>query len=148
MNRSRGIFAASLLTALAATLSACQEYNGPVIDPTGSQCASNIAQIGVGDGFLEFLCGCTGQPPATTVLPAPANLTCHVPLNTTIVFQYIGIQTQHQIVNSSGLSFPSGPVITPGPGNVTTSTATFIQTGTYGFQDDYDLALQGSIIVP
>jgi plastocyanin len=134
------------LLALALGVSACDQYNGPVIDATGSQCTSGVAQIGVGDGFLEYLCGCTGQPAAGTILYAPANLTCHVPAGTTVYFQYIAITEQHQIVNSSGDFFPSGPF--ENSPNATPSVATFTATGTYGFEDAYNNALQGSIIVP
>lgn len=140
-------FLALLLLPFSALLASCENYQGPVINPAGSQCTGGEAQIGVGDGFLQFLCGCTGGSPTGTTLPAPANLTCHVPSGTTVFFQYIAIQDQHQIINSSGNFFPSGPIINP-PAVGQVSDATFTATGTYGFQDAFNNALQGSIIVP
>jgi hypothetical protein len=137
-----------LLSALAVSFAGCDPYNGPNIDPTGSQCAGGVAQIGVGDGFLEYLCGCTGSPASGTVVGSPANLTCHIPSGTIVIFEYIAIQDQHQIVNTSGLAFPAGTIITPGSGVTTSTTGVLTQVGTYGFQDDFNTALQGSIIVP
>jgi hypothetical protein len=134
--------------AFLSTLTACREYQQyPVVLEASTQCTAGVAEIGVGDGFLEFLCGCTSAPAAGTILSAPANVVCHVPSGTFVLFEYIDIHTTHQIVNSSGLAFTSGQPILPGNG-VYTTAAQFVTVGTYGFEDAFNLALQGQIIVP
>ncbi len=127
-------------------LTACPLTQGPISDTGGSGCSSGLTQIGVGDGFLQYLCGCTGQT-SSSVLSAPANMVCHVPAGTHIIFQFIDIHTQHQIVNSGGLFFVSGAVIQPGSG-VYTSAAQFTSVGTYYFEDAFNTTLQGQIVVP
>lgn len=128
-------------------LASCEQRTGPVIDRGGTGCHAGLAQIGVGDGFFEALCGCTGGPADGTILTAPANLVCHVPAGTEVMFQFIDVHTTHQIINSGGLNFPSGAVIQPGAG-IYTSAAQFNDVGTYLFEDAYDNALTGQIIVP
>ena len=134
------------LLILATAVSACQSTTTPVVNPAATQCPGGTAEIGVGDGFFEFLCGCTGGPAGGTFVPTPGNLTCHVPSGTVVMFEYIAIQTEHQIVSSGGLPFASAPPVLPG--GVTASAAQFQTVGTYNFQDAYNTALTGAIIVP
>jgi plastocyanin len=131
-------------------LSGCnQEQLSPNIDPSGSACTTTSAQIGVGDGFIENLCGCTGAGElGKGVQPAPANVTCTVPSGTTVFFVYMGIETQHQIINNSGSSFPAGQIATPSDPNTHIAAALFSASGTYNFEDAFDTQIQGKIVVP
>jgi len=131
-------------------LSGCNdEQLTPTIDPTSSACSSNVAQIGIGDGFVENLCGCTGAGELSNgVQTAPANVTCTVPSGTTVMFVYIAIETQHQIVNTGGAFFPAGVIATPGNASTQVAAALFSSSGTYLFEDVFDSAIQGKIVVP
>jgi hypothetical protein len=130
--------------------SGCQnEQLTPTVDPSGTKCTANEAEIGVGDGFIENICGCTGAGELTKgVQTAPANTTCTVPSGTTVMFVYIAIQNEHQIVNSGGLFFPSNVLATPSDASTHISGSLFSASGTYLFQDAFDTAIQGKIIVP
>lgn len=134
-----------LITA-AFAFTGCEEFKSPVRSGD-SNCHTGLAQIGIGDGFIEYLCGCTGQPVGGTILYSPATVTCHVPAGTTVMFQYIGIHTKHQIINSSGLQFPSGAPV-DGTNVYVTPAPTLTTPGTYGFSDAFNNGITGQLIVP
>jgi plastocyanin len=114
---------------------------------SSSGCASGLAQIQVGDGFLEILCGC--QEAGGVVVGTPANITCTVPSGTVVLFLYLGTELEHQIVSSGGLSFPSSSVSNPqDPNPIRTAAAQFTASGTYDFQDAFNQGIQGKIVVP
>ena len=110
-------------------------------------CAPGSAQVGVRDGFLMVICGCV--EPAGAVIPAPASLTCTVPKNTTVFFQYIGNVLRHQIIPTGALTFDPSPLSDPTGQIVLISShpVQFDTSGTYLFIDAIDNSLSGQIIV-
>ena len=53
--------------------------DAPSISAASTACASHTAEILVGDGYLETLCGCTGtEESAGKIFPSGTPLTCHL----------------------------------------------------------------------
>ena len=125
------------------------------LDPAATACTAGLAQIQVGDGFLEILCGCTSSATGAGVvvsapIAGPTAFVCHVPTGTVVMWQVLGTQLWHQIEPlqvSGGSSFPSGQLIKPEDPD-RASVAQFTTPGTYGFQDAMNSGLQGEIVVP
>jgi hypothetical protein len=111
-----------------------------------ANCSAGAAQIGIGSNYSVILCGC--QEAQGQVVQAPDLLTCTVPANTHVFFQYMDQTAYHQIV-------PSGqPDFQPGPPNSPLSEAPVLSyviklknPGTYGYKDFYFESLQGRIVV-
>lgn len=116
-------------------------------NPAPPSCGSNQAQIAVYDGMLEILCGC--QEAAGILIAEPNPLTCTVPSGTTVFFFYQGTKLRHQIISTTNPSlFVNSPVSDPNATiPVRSFYVTFSSTGTYEFQDEFESALNGQIIV-
>lgn len=143
--RSRYLFRMIQLFVLAGLLG-CGDNLSTAQDATS--CSSGTAQIAVGDGYLEVLCGCT-EANGTIVVP-PSVLTCHVSApSTAIVFAFVGTTLQHQIVSTSGPGFASSSLYDPQAAQpISSYSATLSTSGTYGFQDQVNAQMTGEIIVP
>ena len=117
--------------------------------PTPSaSCASGMAIVGVHDGFLQILCGCT-ETAGTSATP-PAALTCTVAAGTVVVFEYVGTSARRQIRStaSAALTFAGSPVVDPHEATSPRAHAVRLSTaGTYAFEDELDASLNGSIVV-
>lgn len=109
------------------------------VAPAQTACQPNTAQIAVGDGFLQILCGCTQANEAPlTVFPTPEKLTCHVQsANTTVFFLFVNTKSRHQIVPTGPNFFQPSAVNNPSVDPVIISSATLLsQPGTvYSFED-------------
>ena len=113
---------------------------------TGTGTAA-VAQVAVSDGYLKTLCGCQETTPVVT--RAGSTLTCTVSSGTHVFFQYQGSFLAHQIVSVGQPSFtPSSVSDTLRQSRPIRSHVIQLQNpGTYVFQDQYEHALQGQIVV-
>jgi hypothetical protein len=111
-------------------------------------CDSGAAAIGITDGQLARLCGCTepgGQWVATN-----SNLTCTVKVGTVVVFHYINPINRHQIVSApaSALSFTPSGIFNREMSPPVLAHAVKLETvGVYDFTDNFDSSLKAQIIV-
>jgi hypothetical protein len=150
MNSLRDTAPFALLSAtLLATLSACgpSAQPGDALPGADTTCAANSAQLAVGDGFQEILCGCA-EPGGTVIASGTGvSVTCTIPVGTQVFFYYIGTKTKHQIMAADGVSFPSGPVSDPTdsvPVRVTSFQLT--AAGSYPYNDAYDAGISGTLV--
>jgi hypothetical protein len=128
--------------------SGCDQISPPVVTQADTACTPGQAQLQISDGYFKNLCGCV--EPAGTLVPSPGTLTCTVPVGTVVFFYVVAGFTHHQIISTTGgtLTFPSGPVSDTGnTGEIQPYGVPFVTAGTADFEDAYDTALQGQIIV-
>lgn len=127
----------------------------PSLSPSATACTANTAQIGVGDGYLQNLCGCGGTP--GQIISPPQTLTCNVSATgTTVFFHYLGTRLTHQIApagaaggDGSATAFVMSPISDPADKSpVRAHAIQLTASGTYSFVDLYTPQLKGSIIVP
>ncbi len=97
--------------------------------PASSSCPNGQALVGVSDGALTALCGCSET--RTTVL-APNLFTCTVSSPVHVTFQLLGTGLEHQIVFDGG-TVPSSPLLEPG--EVPTHSVFISSSGSYTFSD-------------
>lgn len=118
--------------------------------PTATACSENTAEILVGDGFLQTLCGCTGEGESVgTVFSAGNTLTCHLASeSTTVFFVFIGVGVRHQIIPSQAGTFESSAIFDPANPSYRSYAVQFSASGTYGFSDQFVANVNGNIIVP
>jgi hypothetical protein len=145
MSRFRPLHFAVLLCFLIG--SSCVQVNPPVVVQSDTVCQTGQAQIQISDGYFEDLCGCAEA--AGTKVTSPGTLTCTVPVNTVVFFYVVATITHHQIISTTGgsLTFPSSPVSDTDTGTIQPYGVPFNSAGTADFEDAYDTALQGQIIV-
>lgn len=119
------------------------------ISASQTDCQAGVAQVAITDGFLQILCGC--QEASGTSPTPPATLTCTVPVDTTVVFQYLNTSLTHEVIPAGALTFPASPVSNPAAGLqngfVRSHFVRFSTTGTYDFEDAYNSSLSGHIVV-
>lgn len=138
-----------IFTLISAALAGCgtqSDTTSASISGGSTPCGSGVANIIVTDGFMRRLCGCdeTSTDPA---IP-PATLTCTVPSGTSVFFQYVGQSLKHQVQSTGALTFSPSAIYDPSSaGTFRTHAVVLTTTGTYSFQDLFDRALQGQIIV-
>lgn len=128
-----------------------------LIAAADTACRTGVAEIRVGDGFMQTLCGCVGPGETSgAVFSTPGTLTCTLASPTTAMFFYFtGNVLQHQIIPLGTPSFVASPLIGPGaPGTSTTISTTTVHAVTFGtpattyqFEDSIN-GLTGQIIVP
>ncbi|OFZ55417.1 MAG: hypothetical protein A2428_05825 [Bdellovibrionales bacterium RIFOXYC1_FULL_54_43] len=134
------------LAALAAILAGCGQERPESPTISGSNCTPQTAQIAVSDGYLQRLCGC--QEAASTVATANEVLTCSVPRGTTVYFHYQSTLLMHQIVSNGTPGFQSSPLSDPkSPLLINFHPVRLDVVGTYGFEDAFNSAIAGQIIV-
>lgn len=111
-----------------------------------SGCGANTALIGVGDGYIQNLCGCTEADGTTSV--TQDGFTCTVSNGDTVIFHYLGTKLKHQILSTSGgKSFPATPVNDPNSDHpVWSFSISITETGTFFFQDAFNPIISGQII--
>jgi hypothetical protein len=120
-----------------------------VAGPGETACSGTDAQILVGDGFLQALCGCAESSAA--IFPAGGDpLTCTVPVGTTVLFLYTGALTTHQIFPASPGLFTPGPPAIPlnldDANNYIVFPVSLTAPGDYGFFDAYVPGVSGVLI--
>lgn len=116
------------------------------VSTPSTSCSTGVAQIGIGDGYQEILCGC--QETAGTILVAGNALTCTVSAGTTVLFVYIEGRQTRQIIPSTAGAFNDSPVCDPGsPTPVHVHQVPFSTPGGYGYQDRFLSTLSGTITV-
>ncbi|HLD99457.1 MAG TPA: hypothetical protein VJB59_04320 [Bdellovibrionota bacterium] len=134
------------LAAFAAILAGCGQDRPEATTISGSTCTPETAQIAVTDGFLQRLCGC--QEAAGTVATANEILTCSVPRGTTVYFHYYSTLLMHQIVSNGTPGFQSSPLSDPKlPLIISFHPVRLDIVGTYGFEDAFNSAIAGQIVV-
>ena len=122
--------------------------NTPAVQATA--CQAGAAQIAVADGYLQNVCGC--NEPAGTLSGPSMSLTCTVRPNTIVLFRYQATRLKHQIIptGTTDLSiFGASPVSDPlSSAPVLVHAIQLTASGTYTFQDAFNSALSGQIVVP
>lgn len=135
-----------IATAALVLTAGCGNVNNPVNSAAQPKCDAGTAVIEVQDGFLRNLCGC--DETAGTLALAGSSLTCTVSTNTLVVFQFNGATLKHQILSQASPSFVSSPVADPqGEVRVPTYAVKLTSAGTYSFEDAFNSALAGQIVV-
>lgn len=137
---------ALVLGSLASVLLGLWGCGNETIEGINTPCTTGLAQLAVFDTFLENLCGC--QEAGNTVIDPPNPLTCTIPVGTTVVFYYTGTKMIHEIASTGSPSFENSAVSNPKASNPIRSFAvTFNTAGDYFFEDVYNQALNGEIVV-
>lgn len=115
----------------------------PHISALSTSCTASNAAIGVGDGFMQTLCGCTGAgETAGTTFPVSGatQLTCHVASSASVVFiHFIGTSLKHQVVPVNPSTGTGTPLHDPRGSNPLRSFAISVPltATTYQFQEIY-----------
>jgi hypothetical protein len=118
----------------------------PNLPRADGACAAGTAQIGVGDGFFQRICGCGGTD--GEILVTPANLSCTFPAGTTVFIHYFGDQLMHRIVPDGALDFSVGPIFDPSDRGALRTFGFEIDTaGTYPFKNEYQVDMIGEFVV-
>jgi hypothetical protein len=126
-------------------LAACGSSTNQPVQLAQADCSSGAAQIGLGAGYAMIVCGCQE---AKGVVQPPSILTCTVPVNTQVFFQYMDFSNYHQIVPNGQPGFEPAPPNSPlSEAPVRVHAVQFKSAGTYGFKDFYFESLQGRIVV-
>ena len=124
----------------------CASQGSDPLERAATACNSGTAQIGLYDGFLQRLCGCTegASDPILTGTP----LTCTVALNAMVTFHFLGTQAPHQILSDGSPAFASSPYSDPKAATpIRAHAVQFTVAGSYRFRDVSDAGLTGTIIV-
>ena len=120
------------------------------LSAAATQCEAKQAQVMMRDGLLENLCGCT-EVAGTTVSSSDSpltSLTCTVAAGTTVFFHFARNRFRHQIVSTGTPRFLSSTVYDPIKLKMPyVHVFQFSDTGTFEFQDSFDGALTGRIVV-
>ncbi len=126
-----------ILPTLALLVTACAADNPLTSDST--VCQPGSALVLLGDATLDRRCGCNEA--ALRFSMPTTGFTCTVARGTTVFFTLDGTLQSHQLVPTSGSQFPAGPL------NAPSHAVTFSTAGTYGFQDAFNMLLNGQIVV-
>ncbi len=114
-------------------------------------CDSNSALILVWDGHFENFCGCEDAGQNGTVQSPPSALSCKVTSGKTVYFQIMGNTLYHQIISTdSPKKFEASFVHKPNLKNRNWPYAIILTetSVTYNYQDAFNSAMTGQIIVP
>jgi len=130
---------------IAATFACGQSTPVKTIEPATTACQAKQAQILVGDGYLQNLCGCQE---AAGITAAPGVFQCSVPVGTTITFLFLINKTTHELIPQSGSSFNPGPISNPADElPVRAFGQSFSAAGSFLFADAFNSNVTGKIIV-
>lgn len=119
----------------------------PNVDKSTTGCSGGSALIGIRDGQMQTICGCTE---GVTQIPAGTDLVCTVNQGTLVVFDFSGNQSIHQIISDGIPSFVSSPPSIPDNGggpDVPSHAVHLLNSGTYRFYDAFNSQQTGRIIV-
>lgn len=143
-----------------AGLSGCGDNRTPdgltlPISASATACLPGTAEILVGDGFLQNLCGCVGPgEDPSNIFAVPNSLTCHLAAGTTsagtivVTFNFFGTVYWHQIISVGPNNFGATPLFEPGNSAHMRVFGVVLQPATpYSFQDVIS-GMTGSIFVP
>jgi hypothetical protein len=109
-----------------------------------TSCQAGQAQILVGDGYLQNLCGCQETP---GIVNPPAVFQCTVPVNTSVLILFLANVTDHELVPQAGSSFVPSPISNPNDDLPSRGYAqSFSTAGTYGFVDAFNASVTGKIV--
>ncbi len=108
-------------------------------------CITGQAQLVVYDTFIQSVCGCQESPEISN---PPNGITCTVPVGTSIWFWYLSTTLLHQIQSTATPTFQTSSLSDPNSSNpVRTHVVTLSTTGSYEFDDVYNRAINGTIVV-
>ena len=112
-----------------------------------STCTPGSAQLAIGDGFQENLCGCQ-ETGGAVVATGTGPVTCTVNSGTQIFFYYLGTRLRHQVISATGDGFAASPVSDPADKTMTKVHSFQITVpGTYGYVDAFDAGITGQFVV-
>jgi hypothetical protein len=144
--RIRAALAAICLVSLPSLLS-CGKAMEAIGPASQVSCPAGIAEVGIGDGYFQTLCGC--DEPAGRFFGASTTLTCTVPLNTTVIFYFLASHGVHQIRSVGTPDFPASPISDPGQSELAVRAHAIrpVATGIYRFQDITNHTASGQVII-
>jgi hypothetical protein len=148
------LFTACILSfTMAMSMTACDAVSPdslPAFGEEDTSCKPGVAQILVGDGYLQNICGCTGPDETLTLYPAGQTLQCHVPTSDSYVFfNFLTAHGRHQIIATGNALFAPTPLIDFSvPNAIRVFPVNFPQASTSYFFEDAIGGMQGEIIVP
>lgn len=145
--------AATPVFALSATLMgfallmvSCNQTSQGSLPGADTSCAVGSAQIAIGDGYQEVLCGCA-EPGGQVIGAGSGTLTCTVPVGTQVLFYYQATLLTHQLIPTPGSLFPASPLSDPTDTLEVTVDAFQPQAaGTYGYVDAFNGGIVGQIV--
>lgn len=109
-------------------------------------CTTGNAQIFVGEGYLRLACGCAEGTNVLVIQGSAA--TCTVALGTRVLFHFSEARRRHQIVGVGSPNLGASDVVNPPDEAVFAAFAPSLPaTGTYQFQDAFNAAVSGQLIV-
>jgi hypothetical protein len=118
-----------------------------VLPGGGGSCDPNTAQILIGDGYQQILCGCQ-EASGQAVPSGGGSVTCTVSAGKTIMFHYLGATLSHQIIPRDGSGLPASPVSKPGDETrIPTFGFRLDRAGNYAYLDAFDPGVSGVIVV-
>ena len=144
MRRIRSV----LMISLSLLSAGCSQQIGCIrgLNPSDTVCPANDAEVAIGDGFVENLCGCLSPGENGTQQVAPNPITCHIAAGGFVFFQFINTKQIHQIIPAPGsIFFPAGTVSDPSKTPLVETAPIPFPAGTYQFQAAYS-ALTGTIV--
>ena len=126
-----------------ATLAGCKQ--SPDAPYYSGACDPGYAIVTVSDSVLTLSCGCAEG--AGTVFFQGSSATCTIPVGTTLIFNFAGIQNRHQIVATGTPDLGMSAVVDPKGSGTFPFLPNLPVAGTYGFHDTFNPALFGQIVV-
>lgn len=133
------------LVALLALCNIGGSCDDPYYSSSSTPCDANIAQIAVWDGQLQVICGCGGTDGA--FVPRGSNLSCTITSGKTLFVYFYGM-LRHQLVSVGTPALGDSPIYDPSDGNpIRAFTFRPTAAGAYGFRDQFDGALIGTVTV-
>ena len=115
--------------------------------PVPSGCSDGVAQVRIGDGYSQVLCGCGSG--SKGLVPQETPLRCQLATSQTRLFLiYSGNARKHQMVSTGPCSFVSYAPTKPEERILEVQVLEFSQPSrTYAFEDLFS-PIQGEILVP
>ncbi len=131
----------------------CTDESSTTTASAQASCATGIVQIGILDGMLQRLCGCTlaGEENGTYVLPG-TQLSCTPSANPAkVFFVFMNQALRSQIVPVGTNTFPPSQVYVPQEKPVMKTH--FVQMSgasgaTFDFKDQFNSTITGQITLP
>jgi hypothetical protein len=135
----------SLISIIGLSFLGCGSIPDNTVSAAQTGCQANQAQIRVGDGFLQNLCGCAEA--SQLVFQPTTGFTCTVTHGSFLAFHFQGNTLVHQIIPVGSPALQASPIEDPKSASIPKSLLFQIPTaGTYLFQDAFNSQLFGTII--
>lgn len=124
----------------------CDQITQTSLPGADTFCTAGTAQIAIGDGYQEILCGCAEQG-GQVITAGNGQLTCTVSVGTQVILYFQATQLTHQLIPANGSQFPASAISIPTadkPALVHAFQAT--TAGDYAYADAFNPGVFGQII--